>query len=168
MKPADYYRDLAARLRAVDGKGNDLREDAAAALYNAADIIVKRPTVKGTRTYQRAVEEANAALLRAKWTTSDLASISLAIGFLSDLAAKLPALDKQAKARRERIEWIHVADGVHVTRVGRDTYRLMEDGDSLSLQIDNGGVGCVSFEEITTVAGKGGAARAIRAWRKHK
>lgn len=39
MKPVDYYRQLAARLRAVDGAGNELREDAASALCNAASII---------------------------------------------------------------------------------------------------------------------------------
>ena len=116
MKPADYYRDLAARLRAVDGPGNDLREDAAAALCNAADILADH--------------------------------------------------DKQAKARAERIQWIHVAAGVYVTRAGRNTFRLMEDGDSLSLQIDNGGVGCVSFEEIDTTTTTEGASRAIRRWRK--
>lgn len=121
--------------------------------------------------YRRVHEEATAALSRlaaVPLDEADVSSVRLAVGVLQDLTVRLADLDKQAKARRERIEWIHVADGVHVTRVGRDTYRLMEDGDSLSLQIDNGGVGCVSFEEITTVAGKGGAARAIRAWRKHK
>ncbi len=114
MKSTDYYRGLAARLRAVDGPGNDLREFAASALCNAADILADH--------------------------------------------------DKQAKARAERIQWIHVAAGVYVTRAGRNTFRLMEDGDSLSLQIDNGGVGCVSFEEIDTTTSIESASRKIRRW----
>jgi hypothetical protein len=82
--------------------------------------------MKHVRTYQRAAEEARAALERYPLviTRGDRASLSLAIGLLEDLAAELPAIKRREKARRQRIQWIMVSDRVHVARIGRDVWRV--------------------------------------------
>ena len=114
----------------------------------------------------KAAFDALCASLPRTVDAKQLGAVGDALAVLEDAITILADHDKQAKARAERIQWIHVAAGVYVTRAGRNTFRLMEDGDSLSLQIDNGGVGCVSFEEIDTTTSIESASRKIRAWRK--
>jgi hypothetical protein len=82
--------------------------------------------MKHVRTYQRAAEEARAAIERYPLviTRGDRASLSIAIGLLEDLAAELPAIKRREKARRQRIQWIMVFDRVHVARIGRDVWRV--------------------------------------------
>lgn len=129
--------------------------------------------MKSTEKFMRGIQVAAAEIVGSmslmgepSLSHDDLSKVDDAVKVLGDAITIIADHDKQAKARAERIQWIHVAAGVYVTRAGRNTFRLMEDGDSLSLQIDNGGVGCVSFEEIDTTTSIESASRKIRAWRK--
>lgn len=81
--------------------------------------------MKHVRTYQRAVEEARAALDKYPLVIArgDRASLSLAIGLLEDLTAELPAIKRREKARRERIQWVYAGRNCYVARVGPSTYR---------------------------------------------
>ena len=115
--------------------------------------------------YRRVHEEATAALSRlaaVPLDEADVSSVRLAVGVSQDLTVRLADLDKQAKARRERIEWIEAPNGIEVAKVGRGWAHYSYSRHNV-LIFDSDGAQVARFE---TLAGTKGANRLIRAWRK--
>ena len=82
----------------------------------------------------------------------------LAKSAITDAADFFEDLDMQAKARRERIEWLNAGKDVHVAKVGRMVFVLR--GYVLYRRTDRG------EQRLGEVTGINDAKRAVRAWRK--
>lgn len=115
--------------------------------------------MKALRTYQRAVEDANAALPGFKGLPG-YSSVSLAVGLLSDLTETLPAIERREKARRERIQWVYCGDRTMVAKYKGATYRY--SGAYRRVDRDTK-AGWVEILKATSVES---ASRKICAWRK--
>jgi len=108
------------------------------------------------------------AKLKAKepLTEADATTLSLAVGALKDVVSILADHEAQAKARRERIQWVCAGNGAHVAAVGRGLVarmsRVTEGEWSLSIR-DAGGRAVVYLGTVHSIEG---ATRKVRAWRK--
>ena len=118
--------------------------------------------MKALRTYQRAVEDAKAALPNLKGLDG-YAEVSLVTGLLEDLTETLPAIEKREKARRERIQWVYAGNHTYVSQVGRKTFRVVFGSGYGSLSAFDG---LVFVHVGKTGTSTESASRKIRAWRK--
>ena len=102
----------------------------------------------------------------SKLTPGDASTLSLAVGALKDVCAILADHEKQAKARRERIQWVTAEFGsLLVAAVGRGlTARLTSvvGGYHLKIRSISGPV----VADLGKVTSTEGATRKVRAWRK--
>lgn len=114
--------------------------------------------------HRRVHEEATAALSRlaaVPLDESDVSPVRLAVGVLQDLTVRLADLDKQAKARRDRIEWIEAPNGIEVAKVGRGWAHYSYSRKQADV-FDSSGARVARFEAWSIES----ASRKIRAWRK--
>lgn len=115
--------------------------------------------MKALRTYQRAVEDAKAALPNLKGLDG-YAEVSLVTGLLEDLAETLPAIERREKARRERIQWVYCGARAFVARFKGRAYRY--SGEHHRVDKDTSG-GWVEIGKATSIEG---ASRLLRRLRK--
>lgn len=121
--------------------------------------------------YRRCHEEALSVVERlkadpaSKLTPGDASTLSLAVGALKDTITVLAAHEAQAKARRERIQWVSAGPDLHVAAIGRLTARLRWSGTGAvgRVWMHNG---AARVHDLGTVASIEGASRKVRAWRK--
>jgi len=90
----------------------------------------------------------------------DSEKVSSALRALGDAITILADHDKQAKARRRRVVWIHVAQSLFVALVGREVFRY--DSDRGSIWTHHKGRRIDVGKALDTE----GASRKVRAWRK--
>lgn len=117
--------------------------------------------MKALRTYQRAVEDAKAALPNLKGLDG-YAEVSLVTGLLEDLTETLPAIEKREKARRERIQWIYCAERIMVARYKGCTFRYLDDKGVVGILGEHSWVFLAKATSIES------ATRKIRAWWRKK
>lgn len=101
----------------------------------------------------------------SKLTPGDASTLSLAVGALKDVCTILADHEKQAKARRERIQWVSAGPDLHVAAVGRLTARLRWSGSGTvgRVWMHNG---AARVHDLGTVTSIEAATRKVRAWRK--
>jgi hypothetical protein len=102
----------------------------------------------------------------SKLTPGDASTLSLAVGALKDVCAILADHEKQAKARRGRIQWVSADGNLFVAIVGRRlTARLAavrKGGYWLKIRDDAD----LTVADLGTVTSIEAASRKVRAWRK--
>lgn len=108
----------------------------------------------------RAFDGSDADHLAPVISREDAYAVHAAVRVLGDAITILADHDKQAKARRQRVVWIHVGQALFVALVGHKVFRY--DSDRGSIWTHHKGRRIDVGKALDTE----GASRKVRAWRK--
>jgi hypothetical protein len=109
----------------------------------------------------RAFDGTNEDVVSPAVTRQAASDLHRAVRVLGDAIAIVADHDKQAKARRDRVVWIHFGQGLYVALVGRKVFRYDADTERVWTHDRKGGRIDMG-KALDTV----GASRKVRAWRK--